>query len=116
LEQNNPADTNNLIDIAARCLLVKMVTNDFDRHRNGNKQSENFYGTIPLGTHSLDNSLAKYGFHRDDITDVFMTHLHFDHCGGSIQWNKDKTGYEPAFKILTFGQPKPLEMGNKTKR
>jgi ribonuclease BN (tRNA processing enzyme) len=47
------------------------------------------------GTH-LDNSLAKYGFHRDDITDVFMTHLH--HCGGSIQWNKDKTGYEPAFK------------------
>jgi glyoxylase-like metal-dependent hydrolase (beta-lactamase superfamily II) len=53
-----------------------------------------------LGTHSLDNSLAKYGFHRDDITDVFMTHLHFDHCGGSIQWNKDKTGYEPAFKIF----------------
>jgi glyoxylase-like metal-dependent hydrolase (beta-lactamase superfamily II) len=46
--------------------------------------------------------LAKYGFHRDDITGVFMTHLHFDHCGGSIQWNKDRTGYEPAFKNATF--------------
>jgi hypothetical protein len=69
--KTNPADTNNLID-AARCLIVKMVTIDFDRHRNGNKQSEKFYGTIPLGTH-LRYSLAKYGFHRDDITDVFMT-------------------------------------------
>jgi glyoxylase-like metal-dependent hydrolase (beta-lactamase superfamily II) len=65
-----------------------------------------------LGTHSLDNSLAKYGFHRDDITDVFMTHLHFD-CGGSIQWNKDKTGYEPAFKKLNLDQRKPLEWATK---
>jgi glyoxylase-like metal-dependent hydrolase (beta-lactamase superfamily II) len=47
-------------------------------------------GIIRFGEHSLDNSLAKYGFHRDDITDVFMTHLHFDHCGGSVQWNKEK--------------------------
>ena len=38
----------------------------------------------------------------DDITDVFLTHLHFDHCGGSIQWNRDKTGYEPAFKNATY--------------
>jgi glyoxylase-like metal-dependent hydrolase (beta-lactamase superfamily II) len=38
----------------------------------------------------------------DDITDVFMTHLHFDHCGGSVQWNKNKTGYEPAFKNAKF--------------
>jgi glyoxylase-like metal-dependent hydrolase (beta-lactamase superfamily II) len=50
----------------------------------------------------MDKSLAKYGFHRDDVTDVFMTHLHFDHCGGSIQYNKDKTGYEPAFKNAKF--------------
>ncbi|MBT8236620.1 MAG: MBL fold metallo-hydrolase, partial [Bacteroidia bacterium] len=40
--------------------------------------------------------------HPDDITDVFMTHLHFDHCGGCVQWNKDRTGYEPAFKNATF--------------
>jgi glyoxylase-like metal-dependent hydrolase (beta-lactamase superfamily II) len=46
--------------------------------------------------------LAKHGFHRDDITDVFMTHLHFDHCGGSIQWNSTKTGYEPAFKNAKY--------------
>lgn len=69
----------------------------------GNKQSEKFFGYYSLwGTHSMDKSLAKYGFHRDDVTDVFMTHLHFDHCGGSVQWNKDKTGYEPAFKNAKF--------------
>jgi glyoxylase-like metal-dependent hydrolase (beta-lactamase superfamily II) len=69
----------------------------------GDKQSDKFFGYYSLwGSHSLDKSLAKYGFHRDDITDVFMTHLHFDHCGGSIQWNKDRTGYEPAFKNAAF--------------
>jgi glyoxylase-like metal-dependent hydrolase (beta-lactamase superfamily II) len=50
----------------------------------------------------LDKSLAKHGFHRDNITDVFLTHLHFDHCGGSVQWNKDKTGYELAFKNAKY--------------
>ena len=69
----------------------------------GNKQSEKFFGYYFLwGSHSLDNSLAKLGFHRDDITDVFLTHLHFDHCGGSVQWNAAKTGYEIAFKNATF--------------
>ncbi|MFV8331732.1 MBL fold metallo-hydrolase [Flavobacterium sp. GSP14] len=102
--KTNPADANNLIDIAARCLLIEdgnqLILIDTGM---GNKQSEKFYGYYSLwGTHSLDNSLAKYGFHRDDITDVFMTHLHFDHCGGSVQWNKDRTGYEPAFKNAKF--------------
>jgi glyoxylase-like metal-dependent hydrolase (beta-lactamase superfamily II) len=102
--KTNPADDNNLIDIAARCLLIedgnRLILIDTGM---GNKQSEKFFGYYSLwGSHSLDKSLAKYGFHRDDITDVFMTHLHFDHCGGSIQWNKDKTGYEPAFKNATF--------------
>ena len=55
-----------------------------------------------FGDFTLDASLAKYGFHRDDITDVFLTHLHFDHCGGSIQFNNNKTGYEPAFKNAKF--------------
>jgi len=102
--KTNPADANNLIDIAARCLLIeegnRLILIDTGM---GNKQSEKFFGYYSLwGTHSLDGSLAKYGFHRDDITDVFMTHLHFDHCGGSIQWNSDKTGYEPAFKNAKF--------------
>ena len=102
--KTNPADANNLIDIAARCLLIEdgnqLILIDTGM---GNKQSEKFYGYYSLwGTHYMDKSLAKYGFHRDDVTDVFMTHLHFDHCGGSIQWNKDKTGYEPAFKNAKF--------------
>jgi glyoxylase-like metal-dependent hydrolase (beta-lactamase superfamily II) len=102
--KTNPADDNNLIDIAARCLLIedgnRLILIDTGM---GNKQSDKFFGYYSLwGSHSLDKSLAKYGFHRDDITDVFMTHLHFDHCGGSIQWNKDRTGYEPAFKKAVF--------------
>ncbi len=102
--RTNPADNNNMIDIAARCLLIE--------HGNrltlidtgmGNKQSDKFFGYYyPWGEHNMDDSLKKYGFHRDDITDVFMTHLHFDHCGGSVQWNKDRTGYEPAFRNATF--------------
>jgi glyoxylase-like metal-dependent hydrolase (beta-lactamase superfamily II) len=50
----------------------------------------------------LDKSLKNAGFHRDDVTDVFMTHLHFDHCGGSVNWNAAKTGYEVAFKNAKF--------------
>ena len=100
----NPADTNNMIDMAARTLLIE----DGDRlilidTGMGNKQSDKFFGYYyQWGDHTLDKSLQKFGFHRDDITDVFMTHLHFDHCGGSIQWNKDRTGYEPAFKNAHF--------------
>jgi glyoxylase-like metal-dependent hydrolase (beta-lactamase superfamily II) len=100
----NPADSNNMIDLAARSLLIE----DGDRlilidTGMGNKQSDKFFGYYyQWGNHTLDKSLQKFGFHRDDITDVFMTHLHFDHCGGSIQWNKDRTGYEPAFKNAHF--------------
>lgn len=102
--KTNPADANNLIDIAARCLLIE------DQNRlilidtgMGNKQSDKFFGYYSLwGDYSLEKSLAKYGFHPDDVTDVFMTHLHFDHCGGSVTWNKDKTGYELAFKNAKY--------------
>ncbi|MBC7641372.1 MAG: MBL fold metallo-hydrolase, partial [Flavobacterium sp.] len=102
--KTNPADSNNLIDIAARCLLIedgkRLILIDTGM---GNKQSEKFFGYYSLwGTHSIDKSLSKCGFSRDDVTDVFLTHLHFDHCGGSIQWNKDRTGYEPAFKNAKF--------------
>lgn len=102
--RTNPADNNNMIDIAARCLLIeegnRLILIDTGM---GNKQSDKFYGYYYLwGDDTIDKSLKNYGFHRDDITDVFMTHLHFDHCGGSIQWNKDRTGYEPAFKNAHF--------------
>jgi glyoxylase-like metal-dependent hydrolase (beta-lactamase superfamily II) len=102
--KTNPADENNLIDIAARCMLIedgnRLILIDTGM---GNKQSEKFFGYYSLwGNHSLDKSLAKYGFDRDDITDVFMTHLHFDHCGGSVNWNATKTGYEVAFKNAKF--------------
>lgn len=102
--RTNPADKNNLIDMAARCLLIedgnRLILIDTGM---GNKQSEKFFGYYYLwGDFDLDSSLKKAGFHRDDITDVFMTHLHFDHCGGSIAWNKDKTGYIPAFKNAKF--------------
>ncbi|TQO38955.1 glyoxylase-like metal-dependent hydrolase (beta-lactamase superfamily II) [Arenibacter algicola] len=102
--RTNPADSNNMIDMAARCLLIengdRLTLIDTGM---GNKQSDKFFGYYyRWGEHSLDKSLKKYGFHRDDITDVFLTHLHFDHCGGSIQWNKDRTGYEPAFKNAVF--------------
>ncbi|GFZ90027.1 MBL fold metallo-hydrolase [Aquaticitalea lipolytica] len=103
-QKTNPADNNNMIDIAARCLLIedgnRLILIDTGM---GNKQSDKFYGYYYLwGNDSIDKSLKTYGFHRDDITDVFMTHLHFDHCGGSVQWNKDRTGYEPAFKNAHF--------------
>jgi len=103
-QRTNPADKNNLIDMSMRCMLIedgnKLILIDTGV---GNKQSEKFFSHYFLfGDFSLDKSLANYGFHRDDITDVFLTHLHFDHCGGSIQWNKDHTGYEPAFKNAKY--------------
>ena len=99
-QRTNPADANNLIDSAARCLLIE----DGDRlilidTGMGNKQSDKFFGYYSLwGNDTLDGSLKTHGFHRDDITDVFLTHLHFDHSGGCIEWNKDRTGYQPVFK------------------
>ncbi|MBT8253930.1 MAG: MBL fold metallo-hydrolase [Flavobacteriaceae bacterium] len=103
-QRTNPADSNNMIDLAARCLLIEdgnrltLIDNGM-----GNKQSEKFFSYYYLwGDDNLDSSLRKHGFSRDDITDVFLTHLHFDHCGGSIQWNKDRSGYEPAFKNARF--------------
>ncbi|WP_445736867.1 MBL fold metallo-hydrolase [Mariniflexile sp.] len=102
--KTNPADAHNMIDLCARSLLIeegnRLILIDTGM---GNKQSEKFFGYYHLwGHHTLDKSLKDHGFHRDDITDVFLTHLHFDHCGGSIQWNKDRSGYESAFKKAHF--------------
>ena len=103
-QKTNPADSNNMIEMGMRSLLIedgnKLILIDTGM---GNKQSDKFFGYYyQFGDYSLDTSLASHGFHRDDITDVFLTHLHFDHCGGSIQWNKNQTGYEPAFKNAKF--------------
>jgi len=103
-QRTNPADANNLISMSMRCMLIE----DGDRlilidTGLGEKQPEKFFGYYYLfGDASMDLSLAKHGFHREDITDVFLTHLHFDHCGGAIQWNDKRTGYEPAFKNAKF--------------
>jgi glyoxylase-like metal-dependent hydrolase (beta-lactamase superfamily II) len=98
----NPADANNLCTWALRCLLIedgnKLILID---NGVGNKQDEKFFSHYYLhGDETLDSSLAKHGFHRDDITDVFLTHLHFDHCGGSIIRDGEKL--IPAFKNATY--------------
>lgn len=103
-QKTNPADANNMIDLTARCLLIeddnRLVLIDTGM---GNKQSSKFFGYYYLwGNDTLEKSLKQVGFHPNDITDVFMTHLHFDHCGGSVQWNSDKTNYETAFKNAHF--------------
>jgi glyoxylase-like metal-dependent hydrolase (beta-lactamase superfamily II) len=94
----NPADENNLCNWALRCLLIedgnRLILVD---NGNGDKQDAKFFSHYYLhGDDTLDKSLNKYGFHRDDITDVLLTHLHFDHCGGTIKREGDKL--VPAFK------------------
>ncbi len=98
----NPADENNLCSWALRCLLIE----DGNRRilvdtGNGDKQDAKFFSHYYLhGDDTLEKSLAKYGFQRDDITDVILTHLHFDHCGGAINREGDKL--VPAFKNATY--------------
>lgn len=98
----NPPDENNMCNWAMRCLLIEdegrliLIDNGM-----GNKQDEKFFGYYYLnGDDTLEKSLAKYGFSKEDITDVFLTHLHFDHCGGSIEKVNDKL--VPAFKNAVY--------------
>jgi glyoxylase-like metal-dependent hydrolase (beta-lactamase superfamily II) len=103
-QKTNPSDGFNMCTWAMRSLLIedgnKLILVDTGI---GNKQSDKFFSHYFLhGTDSLDWNLTKLGFSKDDITDVFLTHLHFDHCGGSIEWNESKSGYRPAFKNATF--------------
>ena len=98
----NPADENNMCSWALRCLLIEdegklmLVDNGM-----GDKQDAKFFGHYYLhGDDTLDKSLAQYGFTKDDITDVFLTHLHFEHCGGGIVREGEKL--VPAFKNATY--------------
>jgi glyoxylase-like metal-dependent hydrolase (beta-lactamase superfamily II) len=98
----NPADEKNLCTWAMRCLLVqdgnRLILIDTGI---GDKQDAKFFSHYHLhGDSNLDSSLAQHGFHRDEITDVFLTHLHFDHCGGAIIRQGDQL--LPAFKNATY--------------
>ncbi len=100
--RTNPADENNLIDLAMRCLLIedsnKLILID---NGLGNKQDEKFFSHYYLhGDYDLKSSLKKAGFSTDDITDMFLSHLHFDHCGGSIERVNDKL--IPTFKNAKY--------------
>jgi len=99
-----PCDENNLCNWAMRCLLIE------DGQRRilidcgiGDKQSEKFFSNYYLnGDDNLEKSLAAAGVTTDDITDVILTHLHFDHAGGAMRWNSDRTGYELTFRNAIY--------------
>lgn len=102
--KTNPADANNMIDLAMRCLLIEdgnrliLIDNGI-----GNKQDDKFFGHYYLnGDDTLEKSLHKLGFDLKDITDMVLSHLHFDHCGGSISWNSDRTKFETTFSNATY--------------
>jgi len=97
----NPADENNMCTWAMRCLLIdtgdKRILVDTG---TGDKQDAKFFSHYYISENTLENSLANLGFSKDDITDVFHTHLHFDHCGGSIV--REGNTFVPAFKNATY--------------
>lgn len=104
-----PADQNNLINLSMRCLLIThqdrviLIDNGI-----GNKQSEKFFNFYYLnGDDTLERSLQKRGFSFHDITDVILSHLHFDHAGGSIQHNNNRSGWELTFPNAAYWVSKP---------
>jgi len=104
-----PADENNLCNWALRSLLIDtgerviLIDNGY-----GDKQSEKFFSHVHLnGGDGLEGALQKHGYSLDDVTDMVITHLHADHCGGGVKYNKDKTGFELTFKNATYWISKP---------
>ena len=103
-EKTNPADEFNMCTWAMRSLLIEdgnhLILVDTGI---GNKQSDKFFSHYFLhGEDSLSGNLQKLGFSKKDISDVFLTHLHFDHCGGAIEWNDSKSAYRPAFEQANY--------------
>lgn len=103
-QNSNPPDDKNLCTWALRCLLIEdddqliLIDNGI-----GNKQSEKFFSHYFLhGNDSLSGSLNKAGFQESDITDMFLTHLHFDHCGGGVKYNNEKDKLETVFKNAKY--------------
>ncbi len=102
--RTNPADSNNMCEWSMRCMLIEdgnkltLIDNGM-----GTKQDEKFFSHYYLlGNDTLEGNLNKLGFSTNDVTDMFLTHLHFDHCGGGIKWNNDKTKFEATFKNATY--------------
>ena len=95
--RTNPPDSNNLCTWAMRSMLIEqgnqLILIDTGI---GNKQTEKFFSHYQLhGDDSLKKSLNSAGYGLDDITDVFLTHLHFDHCGGAVRRSNNNTHLEP---------------------
>ena len=106
--RTNPADSNNMCDWTMRSMLIeegdRLILIDTGI---GDKQTEKFFSHYYLSDNSsFEPNLNALGFSLDDITDVFLTHLHFDHCGGAIKWNKERTGFEPVFKNAHYWSTK----------
>ena len=102
-QKTNPSDSDNLIDLTARCMLIesgsRLILVDAGM---GDKQSERFFSYYkPWGDDSLVKSINSAGFSIDEITDVFLTHLHFDHCGGSTVLNSNNVSV-PLFKNAKY--------------
>lgn len=102
--KTNPADENNMCNWTMRCLLIEdgnrliLIDNGM-----GSKQDAKFFSHYYLtGNDTLEKSITAAGFSVDDVTDMFLTHLHFDHCGGGIKFNDDNTRLEPVFKNATY--------------
>ncbi|HEV7231169.1 MAG TPA: MBL fold metallo-hydrolase [Bacteroidia bacterium] len=102
--KTNQPDENNMCNWAMRCLLIEdgkrliLIDNGI-----GDKQDAKFMSHYFLnGSDTLDSSLKNLGFHRNDITDMFLTHLHFDHCGGSIRYGSDKPKLETTFPNAVY--------------
>jgi len=100
-QRTNPPDENNLCTWAARLLLIetgdRLILIDTGL---GDKQDAKFFGHYQPHGSKLDDSLAKYGFQKSDITDVLLTHLHFDHVGGAVERRADRL--IPAFENATY--------------
>lgn len=103
-QEKYPADENNLCNWAIRSLLIDtgsrviLIDNGY-----GDKQSEKFFSHVHLnGGDGLEGALKKYGYSFDDITDMILTHLHTDHCGGGVKYNSDRSGFEMVFKNAKY--------------
>lgn len=101
-QRTNPADENNMCNWAMRCLLIedgnKLILID---NGMGNKQDAKFFSYYYRnGTETLIDSIHKAGFNETDVTDMFLTHLHFDHCGGGV--SKDNGKHDLTFKNATY--------------